>query len=91
MQCMREGAIPRNVELKWMDLWLQVYDLKPGFMTERILTEVGNYAGKFVTSCTSNFTGVWRDYFRIRVTIDVSKPLKQRMKKSRVQQKTGFG
>lgn len=83
MQRMHEGEIPRNIELKWMDLWIQVYDLKPGFMTERILTEVGNYTGKFVSSCPSNFSGVWRDYFRIRVTIDVSKPLKRRMKVKR--------
>lgn len=59
---------------------VQVYDLKPGFMSGRILTEVGDYVGKFVVSCPSNFTGVWRDYFRIRVAIDVTKPLKRRKK-----------
>lgn len=63
-----------------MDFCVQVYDLKTGFMSERILIEVGNYVGKFMASCPSNFTGVWRDYFRIRVTIYVTKPLKRRIK-----------
>lgn len=80
MHQLKEGENPRNIELNAMDFWVQMYDLKVGFMSEKILTEVGNSNGKFVASCPSNFQGVWRDYFRIRVTVDVSKPLKRRMK-----------
>lgn len=80
MSRLRDGDNPRSVELNTMDLWVQIYDLKAGFMTERILREVGNYIGKFVTSGPSNFVGKWRDYFRIRVTIDITKPLKRKMK-----------
>lgn len=58
MSRLKEGEIPQSVGLNTMNLWVQVYDLKIGFMTERILIEVGNYVGKFVTSCPSNFTGV---------------------------------
>lgn len=51
-------------------------------MTKRIITEVGYNIGKFVASCPSKFAGVWREYFRVRVSvaIDVTKPLKCRMK-----------
>lgn len=56
------------------------YDIKIGFMTERLITEVGNDIGKFVASCPTKFNGVWREYFHVRVTIDVTKPLKRRMK-----------
>lgn len=80
MSRLKEGENPHCVELNTMDLWVQVYDLKAGFMAERILREVGNYIGKFVASAPSNFVGVWRDYLRVRVTIDVTKPLKRRMK-----------
>lgn len=80
MTRLKEGENPRTVLLNSMDLWVQIYDLKPGFMTERIVQEVGNYIGKFVSSATNNFVGVWRDYLRVRVTIDVTKPLKRRMK-----------
>lgn len=49
-------------------------------MSERIVQEVGNYINKFMASATTNFTGVWRDYLRVRVKIDVTKPLKRRIK-----------
>lgn len=49
-------------------------------MSEKIIKEIGNYIGVFVESCASNFMGVWREYMRVRVSIDLSKPLKRRMK-----------
>lgn len=49
-------------------------------MLEKIITEVGNSISKFISSCPSNFAGVWRDYFRVRVAVDVTKPLKMKMK-----------
>lgn len=80
MSRLKERENPRCVKLNSMDLWVQVYDLKAGFMSERILKEVGNYIGKFVDFPPGNFTGVWRDYLRVQITIDVTKPLKRRMK-----------
>lgn len=80
MSRMKEGQTPRSVDLNFMDLWIQVYDLKPGFMSETVLKSVGNYIRSFVQSCPNNFTGVWREYMRIRVTINLSSPLKRRMK-----------
>lgn len=77
---MKEGDIPRAVSLNTMDLWVQIHDLRAGFMSENAVREVGNYIGKYVDSCSSNFTGVWREYLRVRVTMDLSKPLKRRMK-----------
>uniref|UniRef100_A0A803NPV8 Reverse transcriptase domain-containing protein n=1 Tax=Cannabis sativa TaxID=3483 RepID=A0A803NPV8_CANSA len=44
------------------------------------MQHAGNYIRKFVKSDPKNFIGVWRDYLRVRVTIDVDKPLKRRMK-----------
>lgn len=80
MAIMKEGDNPRSVDLNEMDLWVQVYDLKVRFMTAIIIREVGNYIGTYVNSRPSNFVGVWRDYLRVRVTIDVLKPFKRRMK-----------
>lgn len=80
MARLKPGQNPRCIELNTMDLWVQVHDLKVGFMSESILKGVGNYIGQFVQSCPSNFAGVWREFMRIRVTIDLNKPLKRRMK-----------
>lgn len=49
---MREGDIPREVSLNNLDLWVQIYDLQAGFMSERILKEVGNYVGEYIESCS---------------------------------------
>lgn len=80
MKRLAVGDNPRNVMLNKMEIWVQVYDLKVGFMSESILQSVGNSIGSFVSSCSSNFNGVWRDYFRIRVALDVNVPLKRKMK-----------
>lgn len=80
MSRLKEGENPCSVSLKAIDLGVQVYDRKPWFMSERILKEIDNYIGKFVASAPSNFVGIWREYLRVRVNIDVIKPLKRRMK-----------
>lgn len=49
-------------------------------MTQKIVKDVGNYIGCFVESCPRNFKEGWKEYLRVRVTIDLSKPLKRRMK-----------
>ena len=77
---MQQGINPKCIPLNSIDLWVQIHDLQPGLMSEKIITEVGNEIGKYVCSCPTNFKGVWREYMRNRVTMDLSKPLKRRMK-----------
>lgn len=77
---LKEGENPRGVELNSLDLWVQVHDLKAGFMSDKVLKGIGNYIGISVASCSTNFIGVWREHMRIRVTINLSSPLKRRMK-----------
>lgn len=77
---MKEGDIPRGVSLNTLDLWVQIHELRAGFMSENILKEIGNYVGKFIESCPNNFKPGWREYMRVRVAIDLFTPLKRRMK-----------
>uniref|UniRef100_A0A803PQB4 Endonuclease/exonuclease/phosphatase n=1 Tax=Cannabis sativa TaxID=3483 RepID=A0A803PQB4_CANSA len=59
------------------DLW------KPGrvrFLNYEVAKDVGNYVGKFLDSDPNNFTGVWREFLRIHVTLSLDCPLKRRMK-----------
>ncbi|XP_074347410.1 uncharacterized protein LOC141686264 [Apium graveolens] len=77
---MKEGEIPRCVNLDTLDLWVQIHDLRAGFMSERVIKEVGNYIGVFVESCPRNFEVGWKEYFRVRVTMNLSSPLKRKMK-----------
>lgn len=41
MKRLSDGENPRSVELKKLEMWVQIHDLKVGFMTERILASVG--------------------------------------------------
>ncbi|KAL8094551.1 hypothetical protein AgCh_036179 [Apium graveolens] len=80
MARLKENENPRSVELNTIDLWIQVYDLKVGVMSERIFKGIRDYIGYFIDSCPINFKGVWREYMRIRVSINLDVPLKCRMK-----------
>lgn len=41
-----DGDITRGVNLNTLDLWVQIHDLRVGFISEKIVKEVGNYIGK---------------------------------------------
>lgn len=61
-------------------MWVQVYDIPRGFLSESILRSVGAALGEFVKADTNTFDGVWKPCVRIRVILNVEKPLKRRMK-----------
>ncbi|XP_074337384.1 uncharacterized protein LOC141674572 [Apium graveolens] len=71
---------PKMVLLNEADIWIQVYDIPKGFVSESILQSIANSIGCFVKSDPVNLNGLWKSYYRIRVRVDVSKPLKRRMK-----------
>uniref|UniRef100_A0A803Q8H0 CCHC-type domain-containing protein n=1 Tax=Cannabis sativa TaxID=3483 RepID=A0A803Q8H0_CANSA len=74
------GTNPKNVVLNTLDMWVQIHDLQSGFRTEKAVLEAGRFIGEYLESDPNNFTGVWREYFRVRVRINVTLPLKRRMK-----------
>lgn len=59
---------------------MQLHDMVTGFMSQRVVKDIGNYVGTFVESDTNNFVGVWREYLRVCVSISLDVPLKRRMK-----------
>ncbi|XP_060959188.1 uncharacterized protein LOC133030459 [Cannabis sativa] len=75
----KPGENPRQISLTRLDVWIQCHEMKTGFMSESTLRHMTNYIGTFVKSYPNNFTGVWRDYLRVRTTINVEKPLKKKM------------
>ncbi|KAM6543328.1 hypothetical protein CsatB_007775 [Cannabis sativa] len=80
MERVSHGVNPRTIPLNKIELWVQLHNLSIGFMSEKVIRGVGNYIGTFIKSDPNNFSGVWRDYLRIRVKIPLEKPLKKKKK-----------
>lgn len=74
---LKDGYDPRMISINKLDLWIQLHGMSTGFMSQKVVVDVGNYIRNFVESDSNNFVGVWRDYFRVKVTINLSKPLKE--------------
>lgn len=80
LERMKEGDDLRTMEINKLDFWVQLHSMSAGFMSQRVVQDVGNYIGKFIEFDGNNFVGVWREYLRVRVTIDLKSPLKRQMK-----------
>ncbi|VFQ63346.1 unnamed protein product [Cuscuta campestris] len=68
---------PSEVSLHHLYVWVRVYGLKRGFFSERVAQRLGNEIGQFVEADPKNFSNPWSSYLRIRVKLDVQKPLKK--------------
>lgn len=77
------GEDAQSIVLNGMDIWVQVYDIPTGLISENILRSVGMYIGQYIKTDSNSFDGGWKQYARIRVTLDINKPLKRRMKLKR--------
>ncbi|KAF2308894.1 hypothetical protein GH714_022977 [Hevea brasiliensis] len=69
MKELKKGEKAKNVQLNAVDMWVQVYDVRNGFMTERLGKVTGNHIGTFIESDLCNFSGMWRNYMRIKKAI----------------------
>lgn len=71
---------PKIMKLNDIDIWVQVYDIPKGFISENILSGVGNFVGTFLKADPASLDGIWKPFIRIRVRMDITRPLKRRMK-----------
>ncbi|XP_031111763.1 uncharacterized protein LOC116015730 [Ipomoea triloba] len=76
----KDGVLPGDVALDSVDMWVQIHDLPMGYTSDVILEQIGNFLGAFVKG-DDRFAGApWLNFYRTRVFMLVSKPLKRRMK-----------
>lgn len=77
---MKPHESPMEVQLSTVAFWVQVHNLPWVFVSEKLLKAIGDYVGGFIHTDTNALDGNWKVFLRIRVTIDVSKPIRRRMK-----------
>lgn len=80
------GMKPVNVPLWHLNIWLQIHDLPLGFMNEKVGKQLGDFFGEFSQYDEKNSASIWREYMRVKIRIDVRKPLKR---KKRITRKNG--
>ncbi|KAL8124864.1 hypothetical protein AgCh_012503 [Apium graveolens] len=52
---LREGDDPRTVNINTLDLWVQLHGIQVGFMSQRVVIDVGNYIGHGEKFCNRIF------------------------------------
>lgn len=70
----------KDVKLTELFIWVQVYDVPIGFHSEYVMKSVGNYVGRFMESDPRNLQRMSRNFLRIKVALDIQRPLKAKMR-----------
>lgn len=77
---LEEGCAIEDVQLDTVPFWVQVHHLSIGFKSEAVGRSVCNTIKEFLEYDLNNSSSCLKTYMRIRVLIDVNKPLKKMMK-----------
>lgn len=74
------GEEPLKVPLWFIDIWIQIHDLPTGFMSEVVGKQLGDFFGEFLMYDAKNNSSIWMEYMRLKIRLDVRKPLKRKKK-----------
>ncbi|KAK5793209.1 hypothetical protein PVK06_034347 [Gossypium arboreum] len=69
---------PLQVPLFFTPFWVQIYDVPIRLFFENLAVQLGNFVGSFLEYDESNLGKENRNYMRVRVQIDVRRPLKKK-------------
>lgn len=75
-----DGVAPNEVPLFQIPFWVQVHNIPNGFMSEAVGKHVGNTIGSFLEYDPKNTSEFWCLFMRVRVLLDVRKPLLKKLK-----------
>lgn len=77
------GENPVKVPLWHLSIWIQIFDLPSSFMNENVGKQLGNFFGEYLQYDDKNNAALWREFMRVKIRIDVRKPLKRKKKITR--------
>ncbi|PNX58764.1 hypothetical protein L195_g051077, partial [Trifolium pratense] len=73
---MKVGMALHDIPLYHVNFWVQIHNVPVGMMLEKVGKGLANYIGEFVEYDKNNNTSFWRQYMRVKVRVDVRRPLK---------------
>lgn len=59
---LEKNEAPDAVKLHKMDIWVQIYDLPQGFVSDKILQSIRNYVGVSIKTDSSTVNRAWKMY-----------------------------
>ncbi|MBA0776537.1 hypothetical protein Gotri_011520 [Gossypium trilobum] len=65
-----------HVPLVFSSFYVQVYNLPPSFFSENVAKQLGNFIGRLLEYDTKPLSRGVKSYLRIKVELDVKRPLK---------------
>ncbi|CAH9057915.1 unnamed protein product [Cuscuta europaea] len=68
--------MPQRILLDTTDFWVQIHNILYGFSNLGYACKIGNHLGKFISRDDKQIDEKWEAYMRVRVMMDVRKPLK---------------
>nr|GLL20147.1 uncharacterized protein LOC109173053 [Ipomoea trifida] len=71
---------PLSMPLDSADFWVQLHDLPLGFFSDRAAMAIGNFIGEFIRTDEDAFNGWRKSFLRIRVRLNIHKPLVSQMR-----------
>lgn len=71
---------PHGIYLTKADFWVQAYNIPSGMQTTKTAEMIGAFLGTYITADVDKLGSLWKDFMRVRAQIDVSKPLRRKMK-----------
>lgn len=74
------GQNPAEVKSCFLNIWIQLYNLPVGYMLETVGKQLGNFFGEFLEYDAKNNASIWRECMRVRIRINVRKPIKRKKK-----------
>ena len=80
MNIVRMGEDAVQVSLNEVDFWIHIHELLVGYMTEMVGKQLGTFFGTFLQYDAKNNSSIWREFMRLRIRVDVCRPLKRKKK-----------
>ncbi|XP_031108627.1 uncharacterized protein LOC116013111 [Ipomoea triloba] len=71
---------PQEIQLTTADFWVQAFNIPSSMQTKKTAEMVGAFLGSFIKVDENNLDGLWKSFMRIRVQMNITKPLKRKMK-----------
>lgn len=69
-----------DISLSKAEFWVQIHSLPFSFCSEKVVKTISSYVGEFIRANKNTFDGTWKSFIHMIVSIDVTTPLKRKMK-----------